>query len=163
VGVELVSTAARATRTLWADADPDRVGQVIANLIENALKFAASRVEVGVERIGEWIALWVADDGPGVSPDDLPHIFERHYSSDRVPARKLGVGLGLAIVAELASAMGGVVDAQSPVADGRGARMVLWLHRGAPTEGAPPAGDEDADNAGPRQALTPALPLHPPM
>ncbi len=163
VGVELVSSAARAAPTLRADADPDRVGQVIANLIENALKFATTRVEVGVDGVGEWIALWVADDGPGVGPDDLPHIFERHYSSDRVPARKLGVGLGLAIVAELASAMGGVVDAQSPVAEGRGARMVLWLHRATATERDTSEGDKSRDGDGPRQSLTPALPLHPPM
>ena len=122
-------------RSLWADADPDRVGQVVANLIENALKFATTRVEVGAERVGEWIALWVADDGPGVSPADLPHIFERHYTSDRVPTRKLGVGLGLAIVAELAAAMGAAVDAQSPVDDGRGARMVLWLRTARPPTG----------------------------
>ena len=70
-----------------------------------------------------------------ISAADLPHIFERHYRSDRVPGRKLGVGLGLAIVAELASAMGGVVDAQSPLDDGRGARMVLWLHAAAPARG----------------------------
>ena len=153
--MELITTGAPSG--LWADADPDRVSQVIANLIENALKFATTRVEVGTDRVGEWIAAWVADDGPGVGPGDLPHIFERHYTSDRVPARKVGAGLGLAIVAELASAMGAAVDAQSPVDGGHGARMVLWLHaRPAPDGHAGPA-------AGPAVAPTPALPLHPPV
>jgi two-component system sensor histidine kinase BaeS len=145
-------------RALWADADPDRVGQVVANLIENALKFAASRVEVGTAQVDGWIAVWVTDDGPGVNPADVPHIFERHFTSDRVPARKGGVGLGLAIVAELASAMGGGVDAQSPLDAGRGARMVLWLRASPPPE----RGGPDAGVSEPSSAPTPALPLHPP-
>jgi len=153
-GVDLVAAPGGA---LWADADPDRAGQVIANLIENALKFATTTVAVGAERVGEWIALWVADDGPGVSPADLPRIFERHYTSDRVPTRKLGAGLGLAIVAELAAAMGATVDAQSPIDNGRGARMVLWL-RNRPS---PDGHDEPAP--GPPAPPTPALPLHPPV
>ena len=107
--------------------------------------------------MGGWIAVWVADDGPGISPADLPHIFERHYSSDIVPGRKLGVGLGLAIVAELASAMDAVVDAQSPVEGDRGARMVLWIPR-RPT----PDGHEDHAVGTPSGVPTPALPLHPP-
>ena len=145
---------------VWADADPDRVGQVVANLIENALKFATTRVEVGAARVGEWIAVWVSDDGPGISADDLPHIFERHYTTDRVPARKRGVGLGLAIVAELVAAMGGVVDAQSPVDAGRGARMVLWLRAvSAHFDGRWPS---DAEVSPPPSPPTPALPLHPP-
>ncbi len=156
-GIRLVS-ATSGGGDAWAEADPDRVGQVIANLIENALKFATSRVEVGTQPVGDWVAVWVTDDGPGVSAQDLPHIFERHYSSDRVPARKLGVGLGLAIVAELASAMGATVDAQSPVNDGHGARMVLWLPR-RPSPDGHQGSSGDAGSTMP----TPALPLHPPV
>ena len=102
--------------------------------------------------------MWVSDDGPGISPGDLPHIFERHYSSDRVPGRKLGAGLGLAIVSELASAMDAGVDAQSPLENGRGARMVLWLRRRPPPDGS--AGPPGATSSVPP---TPALPLHPPV
>jgi two-component system sensor histidine kinase BaeS len=156
LGVDLVPGADAGSQ--WADADPDRVGQVIANLIENALKFATSTVEVATAPQGEWIAVWVSDDGPGISPGDLPHIFERHYSSDRVPGRKLGAGLGLAIVSELASAMDAGVDAQSPLDNGRGARMVLWLRRRPPPDGY--AGPPGATSSVPP---TPALPLHPPV
>ncbi len=157
MGVELVVTAP-AGGALWADADPDRVGQVVANLIENALKFATGSVHIGVQQEGDWVAVWVSDDGPGVTAADLPHIFERHYSADRVPSRKRGVGLGLAIVSELASAMGGVIDAQSPVEHGSGARMVLWLaNRPAPD------GHEDVGGITPTVMPTPALPLHPPV
>ena len=72
-------------------------------------------------------AVWVVDDGPGIPPDQLARVFERHFISDRVSGRRKGSGLGLAIVAELAAAMGATVRAESPVADGRGTRMVVWL------------------------------------
>ncbi len=112
---------------LWVDADPDRLGQIVANLVENAFKYAAHRVVVGAGRVAASSALWVVDDGPGIAPEDLPRVFDRHYRSDRAPARRIGTGLGLAIVAELAAAMGMTVRAESPVADGVGTRMVLWL------------------------------------
>jgi two-component system sensor histidine kinase KdpD len=77
--------------------------------------------------LGPKTVIWVVDDGPGIAPSDLPHVFERHFSSDRVPSRKLGTGLGLAIVAELTEAMGSRCTAESPVAEGRGTRMTVWL------------------------------------
>jgi signal transduction histidine kinase len=112
---------------LWVDADPDRLGQVVANLVENAFKFAGSKVIVGAGQIGGSNVIWVVDDGPGIAPADLPHVFERHFSSDRVPTRKLGTGLGLAIVSELSDAIGSRCTAESPVSDGRGTRMTVWL------------------------------------
>lgn len=112
---------------LWVDADPDRLSQVVANLIENAFKFASSKVLVGTGMVGPETVIWVADDGPGIAREDLPHVFERHFSSDRAPTRKLGTGLGLAIVAELSDAMGSRCTAESPVADGRGTRMTIWI------------------------------------
>ena len=104
-----------------AAADPDRLAQVMANLIENALKFAAGAIRVG----GAGIEAWVEDDGPGIAEADLPHVFEAFWQSSRAPARQVGTGLGLAIVAELVAAMGGTVRAE-PLAAG-GARMVVTL------------------------------------
>ena len=117
------------------DADPDRLGQIVANLVENAFKFAESKVVVGAGTVGPQTVIWVADDGSGIAREDLPHVFERHFSSDRVPTRKLGTGLGLAIVAELAEAMGSKCTAESPVADGRGTRMTLWMEPKPAPEG----------------------------
>lgn len=105
---------------LPATLDPERLAQMVANLVENALKYAATTVEVGVYPTPAGLEISVIDDGPGVDPADLPHVFERLYTSRRQniggtpnpgPGRKVGTGLGLAIVAQLAEAMGGKVEA----------------------------------------------------
>jgi two-component system sensor histidine kinase BaeS len=116
-----------APTALWVDADPDRLRQVVANLIENALKYATSTIEVGVGVDGSVVALWVEDDGPGIGAEELGRVFDRHFHSDRTPARRVGTGLGLAIVAELVAAMGGRVGAESPCRDGHGTRMTVQL------------------------------------
>jgi two-component system OmpR family sensor kinase len=110
-----------------AMADPERLAQVVANLVENALKYAATTVEVGTHTVsgGRAIEIAVADDGPGIDPDDLPRVFERLYTSRRQPGRNVGTGLGLAIVRELVTAMGGRVDV-GPTAEG-GTRFVVAL------------------------------------
>jgi len=161
-GVELVVEPAPASG-LWVDTDPDRLAQIVANLIENALKFATRRVEVGGHGAGPSTALWVLDDGPGIGPGELPHIFERHFSSDRGGPRKAGTGLGLAIVAELATAMGATVTAESPVADGRGARMIVWLRSARAPDG-PGADSPGSDDPGTTGTVRPtrAPPPRPP-
>ncbi|MGI9023934.1 MAG: ATP-binding protein [Acidimicrobiales bacterium] len=108
-----------------AAVDPDRLAQVVANLVENALKFAASSIAVGAGRQDGAIRLWVDDDGPGIADDDLPHVFEPFYQSGRSPSRRVGTGLGLAIVHELVDAMGGTVQAEQ--GRGGGTRMVVSL------------------------------------
>ena len=106
---------------LLVHADYHRLGQIVANLLENAQKYARHQVSISVARDGEGVAIRVRDDGPGISPEDLPFIFERLFKSDRHPGRTSGSGLGLAIVAELAQAMHATVTARSPVAeDGSG-------------------------------------------
>lgn len=115
-------------------ADPDRLAQVAANLIENALRFAKRRVRVQtVSQAGQAI-LYVEDDGPGIAPEDLARVFDRLFESRPREDRPVGTGLGLTIVAELVSAMGGEVRAESPVDGGLGTRMVVTLP-------AAPAGD----------------------
>lgn len=122
--------------------DPGRLGQCVANLMENGLRYAASQlwVETGPGSDGG-VEVTVVDDGPGIAPDDLPRVFERLYADDRRPTRGPapgstgGSGLGLAIVRELVAAMGGQVRATSPaLPDGRGARFAIAL----PPEPVPP-------------------------
>jgi signal transduction histidine kinase len=125
LGLELATVLAAAP--VWVSADADRLGQVVANLVENAASFARHLVTVGAGVVDGRPLIWVGDDGPGIPPDQLGRVFERHFISDRVRGRRKGSGLGLAIVAELAAAMGATVQAESPVADDRGTRMVIWL------------------------------------
>lgn len=100
-------------------ADPDRLAQVVANLLTNALKFAATEVVVSVLPVGGSVRVTVDDDGPGIAAEDLPHVFERLYVARSRPVRKeSGSGLGLAIVRELVTAMGGSVGAERSPAGG---------------------------------------------
>jgi signal transduction histidine kinase len=112
-------------------ADPDRLAQLLANLLENAITFARSTVTVGLARDErtDSCVITVDDDGPGIAAGDLQRVFERFYRADRGPNRQLGSGLGLAIVAELAAAMGASVRAESPVTDGGGSRFVVTLRQ----------------------------------
>jgi two-component system sensor histidine kinase MprB len=122
-------------------ADPERLGQVIANLLENAQKFARTTVAVSVGATGDRAELAVEDDGPGIADEDLPHVFERLYVSAHRPTRsENGSGLGLAIVHQLVSAMGGTVRAERAASGG--ARHVVDLPLNAaeaPSDGAGPA------------------------
>ena len=115
----------------WVMADPDRLAQLTANLIENALRYAAHEVRITARRGRGPSELWITDDGPGIAPDDLGRVFERLFVARPRPDRPLGSGLGLAIVAELTAAMGGTVRAESPVNSAGGTRLVVTL-KGAP-------------------------------
>lgn len=112
---------------IWVVCDPDRLDQVLSNLVENACRFARARIALGARREGGRVLLWVDDDGPGIPAEDIAHVFVRHFTSDRSGARRAGTGLGLAIVAELAAAMGGGARAQSPLGAEGGTRMEVWL------------------------------------
>jgi two-component system sensor histidine kinase BaeS len=110
-------------------ADPDRLAQMVANLIENACTYARSRVTVGITDAapGGGCVITVDDNGPGIAPGDLEHVFERFYQGDRGRSRVMGSGLGLAMVAELAAAMGGRVRVISPFGPDGGSRFEVWL------------------------------------
>jgi signal transduction histidine kinase len=108
-----------------ADADPERLGQMVGNLVENALKYAASSVSVDVARADGRIEIHVDDDGPGVPDDDRARVFDRLYTARPVAGRPVGTGIGLAIVHELAHAMGGDAWCESLVP--AGTRFVVTI------------------------------------
>lgn len=111
---------------LMVSADPDRLAQALANLVENAGKYARSSVMVSTRAENGWAVVTVDDDGPGIAAHDQPHVFERLYVARHAPERRENSsGLGLAIVRELLAAMGGDVAAGS--APNGGARLSVRL------------------------------------
>jgi signal transduction histidine kinase len=113
---------------LWVCADSRRIGQVLANLLNNAIKFTPSpgRVTAGACRRGPSVELWVADDGVGILPNHLGRVFERFYKTDPSRAAGTGTGLGLAIAKHLVLAHGGQMWAESP-GPGRGSTFRVSL------------------------------------
>jgi signal transduction histidine kinase len=120
--------------------DPDAIRRVVANLIDNAIRFApqGSTVTTSAGREGAWRWVAVSDGGPGIAPEHNDAVFERFWRAD--PARSRaegGTGLGLAIVKETAAAHGGRVNLFS--SPGAGATFVVWLPAGpSPTPAVSP-------------------------
>ena len=110
-------------------ADPDRLQQVVWNLLSNAIKFTASggRVELALRRAEHGIQITVRDNGVGISPAFVPHLFERFRQADAGPRREHGgLGLGLSIARHLVELHGGTItaDSQGP---GLGATFTIHL------------------------------------
>jgi len=130
--------------------DPQRIGQVLHNLLANALRYTPAGGSVSVAgwsfevrqgRLfsphpfsaallppidGHWLALSVADSGPGIPPQDLPHVFERFYRGDRSRSRSSGgTGLGLAIARQLVEAHGGKISMENDPQGGARFTFVL--------------------------------------
>jgi signal transduction histidine kinase len=112
--------------------DPRRLERIVANLVGNALEHGGRGVSLRVGRDGVGAFVEVADQGPGIAPEHLPHLFERFYKAD--PARSgRGTGLGLAIAQENAHLLGGEIDVWSK--PGEGARFTLRLAVTEPLHG----------------------------
>jgi signal transduction histidine kinase len=105
------------------DLDPVRLREVIANLINNALRYtpAGGLIEVTAAQAESQIQLTVRDTGSGIAPEDLPHVFDRFYKSEQ----SRGTGLGLAIARNLVAAHGGEIAAESQTGGGTTFRITL--------------------------------------
>jgi signal transduction histidine kinase len=99
-----------------------RLESVLRNLIDNALSFARTRVHVEVRREGQDAEVVVSDDGPGITAEDMPHVFERFFTTR---GDRRGTGLGLALARAVVEAHAGTIQAQSPPEGG--ARFVVRL------------------------------------
>jgi two-component system, OmpR family, sensor histidine kinase BaeS len=120
--------------------DVDRLSQALGALLDNAIRHTPDGGSVSVEggRVGSRVRLAVRDTGPGIAPEDLPHLFDRFYQADPARDRSAGTtGLGLAIVRALVSAHGGTTGAEN-LAGGGGARFWMDLDPAGPAAG--PAG-----------------------
>jgi CheY-like chemotaxis protein len=101
-------------------ADPDRLQQVVWNLVNNAVKFtpAGGRVAITLRRFDGNLQVQVADDGKGMPPEFLPHVFDRFRQAETSTTRRHGgLGLGLAICRQLVELHGGTISAESPGRD----------------------------------------------
>ena len=111
-----------------ASTDPDRLAQIVQNLLENALRFTpeGGRITVAVQRKDpSKFEVVVADTGVGIRPDDLEHIFDRHFVGKQRQIQNEGSGLGLSIVKGLTSRLGGSVAADSAPGKGTTVRVLL--------------------------------------
>ncbi len=110
------------------DVDPDRVAQLLGNLVDNALRYTPEQGSVALTLTGGVgaISLEIADTGPGIDEEDIPRVFERLYVAQRYrPVRPEGSGLGLSIVKELVDSLGGTVDVTSQPGQGTTVRVTL--------------------------------------
>ncbi len=107
-------------------ADEDRLRQVLSNLITNSIKYAPEgEIQIRAQVVQDQIVVCVSDQGPGIPPGDIPHIFDRFYRSAEAIRQTKGAGLGLYLAQAIVQAHGGRiwVDSQS----GRGARVCFSL------------------------------------
>jgi signal transduction histidine kinase len=120
---------------IWVDRD--RLLQVFENLIGNAMKFTKSGglITVGADVGNHEVLFWVKDTGAGISPEDLPHVFDRLWQA-AAGAGRLGAGLGLAITKGIVEAHGGRIWVESTV--GQGANFYFSIPTARPEEDRPP-------------------------
>jgi two-component system sensor histidine kinase ResE len=101
--------------------DPDRIEQVLTNLIDNAIRHTDENgmVKVIVERSGDGVTIHVQDSGSGIPEEDLPFVFERFYKADKARTRgRSGTGLGLAIAKNIVEAHKGTISVHSKLHEG---------------------------------------------
>jgi two-component system CheB/CheR fusion protein len=129
---------ATASEPLWADADPQRVHQVLSNLLRNAVKYTdpGGRISVAADRGAATVTVRVSDTGRGIEPEALPHIFDL-FSQVR-PFEAAGLGIGLSVVREIVALHNGRIEVRSE-GPGLGSEFIVTLPL-AP----PPAGDQSS-------------------
>ncbi len=128
-------TGVEAEPGLYASADPGRLLQVLTNLITNAAQHGGDDVTITLVARGDHgrAMITVSDTGPGIPPQELPHVFERFYRGSRARRTPGGVGLGLAIAASLVEAMGGKITVNSTPGSGTTFALTMPLAPAVPS------------------------------
>jgi signal transduction histidine kinase len=114
------------------EGDRERLKSVVLNLLDNAIKFSPSGEVVSLSLEAEnspWATLTVSDHGPGIAPEELPHLFKRFYQSEMARSESQGSGLGLAIVEKIVNLHGGTVSVESHVGGGASFTIRLMKHQ----------------------------------
>jgi signal transduction histidine kinase len=123
------------------EADAGRIGQVLANLLTNANKYApeGAQVRLAATQVGDEVEFAVSDNGPGLDEEQLEHVFDRFWRADSSESQSVGgTGLGLAIAKSLVELHGGAISANSSPGKGATFRFVLPIAKdGRPNEKAP--------------------------
>ena len=134
----------------WVDGDAGRLGQIVANLLSNALRYTPSggRTHVRVASGEKSSVLEISDSGIGIAESDLPHVFKRFWRAEKSRSRVTGgAGIGLAIVRELVHTHGGTTEVQSELGRGSTFRVSLPAGSSAEPDGRPSEEPWSADNA----------------
>lgn len=109
---------------VWVSGSAEHIERAMRNLVENALSFASSRVDVTVKRSGQNVELRVSDDGPGIPPEDVERVFDRFFTRRDDGG---GTGLGLAMTRAIVEAHSGEITVES--APGKGTHFTITLQR----------------------------------
>jgi len=134
-GVELTVNQAKEPLFVWGN--PDRVEQLLINLMENAIKYnrPEGTVRASLYATSDTIQFLVSDTGIGIAEEHLPRLFERFYRVDKGRSRSMGgTGLGLAIVKHIAVSMGGMIEVHSKLGEGTEFLVTLPRYYGAKEE-----------------------------
>lgn len=119
---------------LIMDYDPDKMQQILYNLLRNAIQYtpAAGTVQLLAQKTEEYLQLTIKDDGEGIPANDLPQIFDRFYQVEKQQRTRGGTGVGLAVVRELVQLMEGTIDVESTLGEGSTFTLLLPISRKAP-------------------------------
>jgi signal transduction histidine kinase len=127
-----IALSTAAIPDLWLTADRSRLRQILANLLDNAIKYtpAGGRVEVKAHPQAGTVVFSVKDTGIGLTPDEMPRIWDRLYRGDQSRSER-GLGLGLSLVRAVVQAHGGQIGVSSSV--GVGSTFTMSLPSPSPT------------------------------
>jgi signal transduction histidine kinase len=130
IGFQVTRGANLPAEVSW---DPDRINEVLGNLLSNAFKFTPTngRVHLDVDREGDRVRMRVHDTGAGIPATELPYVFEKFYQADNQTSGIKGTGLGLAIAKGIVTAHGGTITAESTVGEGTSFTLLLPIRAAA--------------------------------